>query len=579
MQNLLLLPNISGMKIVLKTLSAFGACMLLTVSAWTFCHWGRVPLEQVVANLPSISNAGRWILQNFLLFALVPAAAAAMLFARAGAKITAMLWLAAIIAAGINFEIPAYLQQRHVVGTLYEREYIRPPAASALPNRPRNIVLLYLESFEQNYLSDPVLAPNLLRLSEQNLSFAGFHQLYGTNYTMSALVASLCGVTYYPQYGDAVNIKHFLPQLPCIPSFLAASGYYTELIKGASLKFSGADVFAREHGFVGMAGYEEISANAKYRQNGNSWGLSDRGILAYTRDKISELAAKKQPFFVAAVTLDMHEPDIFVDPACPVIYHDERDAVVCVDSQIGDFVDWMQAQPFYADTLLVIAGDHIKPGNLAEERQILNIFINSAADFAIKPHRWTTLDMAPTVLAAAGFPVADWGLGRSLSSTEPTLYDRFGGRLDVEVRKRSDFYQRFYSRPTLQNTPKTLVSQNEYSGKDIVGFSEDYQDRFGTIYLRQLAFRLPHTDGEKLQIAAQTMLLNKKSSKTIYITLNGKSIAPWQISASEAESFVREIALPAGAADFVIEFSDVPPDSFAPQVLPLGVQKLRFSGI
>lgn len=570
------------MKNVFKTLSAFGACLLLAVSAWTFYHWGRVPLEQVIANLLAISNAGRWILQNFLFFALLPAAAGALLSARASGKIMVLLWGAALIAAIVNFEIPRYFVQKHVAGTLYEREYREPPAQIARPVRPRNIVLLYLESFEQNYLEaegDSVLAPRLARLAVQNFSFTGFHQLYGTNYTISALVASLCGVTYHPQYANAAEFKHFLPQLPCIPSLLSASGYNTDLIKGASRKFSGTDVFAREHGFREMAGYDEISAFPQYRQQGNSWGVPDRSIFAYTRDKISELAAQNQLFFVAVVTLDMHEPDIFVDPACPVVYHDKRDAIACVDTQAEGFVRWLQAQPFYADTTIIVVGDHIKPGrhrDSLKERQILNIVINPAPGFEAQPHRWTTLDLAPTILSAAGFPIVDWGLGRSLAAAEPTLYDLLGGRLDVEVRKKSNFYQKFYDESTTAAAAKTLASQDEYSGDDITRLSDDYQNRLGTIYLRQLTFRLPPDRGRNLQIDAQTLFTDEGKSKKIYITINGKPIAPWQIFANEAENFVREIALPVEVDDFTIEFSDTPPDSSAPRTLPLGVKKLRF---
>lgn len=493
-----------------------------------------------------------------------------------------LLFFIIILGAAVyNFEIIPYFLHRNSVTKIYEQEYRNPLETVQIGQQKRNIILIYLESFEQNYLDEnlfsPLPAPQLQKLSRQHTSINGFRQLYGTNYTISALVASLCGVPLHTQYEGIGKTKHFLPNLVCIPQILRQNGYNTFLMKGASLKFSATDVFARQHGFEQMADKEEIMALPEYNLPGNSWGISDRGSFLYARDAITKLQREGKPFLLAMVTLDMHSPDIFLDPQCAAVFGDDKDTVKCIDGLTGQFVTWLQQQDFYADTTVVIIGDHLQPGRNAlyprevNQRSVLNIFINPVTP-PPSPHRaWTTVDLAPTILEAAGINAPALGLGRSLWRPQKTLWEKFGGLFNIEVQKYSQFYQQFYQREATPAPFATIQPGRIYSGRQLSALSKDSQTIFGTVYLRRLTINVPEQKPLVLEADAQTLLNGNAAGKQIEVWINGQTAESWTIGAEEAGSFRRRITLPPQGGNVLVEFKD----SQNPDALPLGINRLK----
>ena len=118
--------------------------------------------------------------------------------------------------------------------------------------------------------------------------------------------------------------------------------------------------------------------------------------------------------------------------------------------EVGSFIAWLKEQSFYADTTVVLVGDH--PNMLAgicgevsaDARGRYNLILNSAVTTTETKNRaFTAFDFYPTILAAAGFTIRGdrLGLGVNLFSSVPTLAEQYGMTvLNAELEKNSDFY-------------------------------------------------------------------------------------------------------------------------------------------
>ena len=118
---------------------------------------------------------------------------------------------------------------------------------------------------------------------------------------------------------------------------------------------------------------------------------------------------------------------------------------------IYDFVRWIQEQPFYENTTIILSGDHttmdpkfMEGSNEEYVRTIYNCIINPAVEPVRETNReFGTFDMFPTTLAAMGVQIEGdrLGLGTNLFSDKQTLGEMYGFEaLDWELQKRSEFY-------------------------------------------------------------------------------------------------------------------------------------------
>ena len=157
------------------------------------------------------------------------------------------------------------------------------------------------------------------------------------------------------------------------------------------------------------------------------------------------------------LTVDTHFEDGYVCEQCQNEFGDNQYANVmaCSSRQVDAFVKWIQQQPFYENTTIVISGDHLTMdsdfcNDVSEdyERSVYNVFINlpEGLDTSFeKTHNreFATLDMFPTTLAAMGVTIEGdrLALGVNLFSDEQTLTEQYGRKgLDKELMKKSKFY-------------------------------------------------------------------------------------------------------------------------------------------
>ncbi len=249
-----------------------------------------------------------------------------------------------------------------------------------LPKKPLNLILIYLESFNEIFSEStqyPGLTPRIDALKKRLLSF---DQIYSSSYvTIEGIANSQCGTLMNMEYANSSLVTRTgrLTDLPCLADILKVAGYQQSFYGGAELIFAGKGAFLRDHGYDNLNGWEAWD-NKGYERFGD-WGLSDRILFDEAFDAIEEKRRKKQPFNVTMLTLGTHVPG-FVYEDCP-IYTDRSDglflnAIHCTDYLLGDFIDRLENSGALKDTVLLVQGDHgvfIRP-------DILKLFGNSVAD-------------------------------------------------------------------------------------------------------------------------------------------------------------------------------------------------------
>lgn len=296
-----------------------------------------------------------------------------------------------------------------------------------LPGKePRNLVLIYLESLEGNYLDPelfPGLTPNLDALALEAQWFRNIHQFPGTSWTIGGIVSSVCGVPLLSERnGNMIltDIDNPFVHITCLAEYLQEAGYKTAYIGGASLDFAGKRNFLRDNGYDVMLGIDELPDSSAHK-----WGSYDDAMYAHASDLFDGLAESGDPFLFTTLTLDTHHPRGTPSPSCAPYQGSTSimlSAVHCADQLVGDFVAHIRASPVGKGTVIAIMSDHLVIYGATEEklktkdRRVLFMVLDpdrpARQMFGAAAH----FDVAPTLLDALGFSDTEFAFGQSLLS-------------------------------------------------------------------------------------------------------------------------------------------------------------------
>jgi phosphoglycerol transferase len=301
------------------------------------------------------------------------------------------------------------------------------------PETPLNLVFVYLEGLERGYFDQsrfPGLLPGLTRISREGMSFTELEQVYGTGFTIAGITSSQCGVPLVgPSGGNSMSgMDRFLGDAHCLGDVLSGAGYHLEFIGGASLRFAGKGKFFRTHGFDVVLGREELQENLADRSYMSTWGLFDDSLLDVATERLAALESR-QPFGLFALTLDTHHPSGNPSKACEASRYSDGsvsmlNAVHCSDRLISEFVDRLRNGPLAANTLVVLASDHLSMQNDASD--LIDRFHRRNFLLVLPPtsrplpqpktlaRRGSMLDVAPTLLSMMDLDVPALGFGRDL---------------------------------------------------------------------------------------------------------------------------------------------------------------------
>lgn len=472
--------------------------ILYNLGNWVLDTWGLLSIDEIIFHLkvPLDGTNSDVVLDG--INACVPLAVLVLflsIFLIIGlrnkhGKCMIALFLVAVIACGSagraayevydELDVKEYLVSQKKESHFIEQNYVDPRTTKiTFPDKKRNLIYIYLESMESAFASkgdggglDFNCIPELTTLAEENTNFSnsdklgGGYPAYGGTWTMAGIFSQTSGIPIKnSEQTDDVNAtlaeqSSFSSQARNLEDILADEGYNQCFMIGSDATFGGRRAYFESHG----KGQTEICDYNTAKENGQIpedyyvwWGYEDQKLFANAQEKLTELSSKDEPFNFTMLTVDTHFEDGYVCEQCQNEFGDNQYANVmaCSSRQVDAFVKWIQQQPFYENTTIVISGNHLTMdsdfcNDVSEdyERSVYNVFINlpEGLDTSFeKTHNreFATLDMFPTTLAAMGVTIEGdrLALGVNLFSDEQTLTEQYGRKgLDKELMKKSKFY-------------------------------------------------------------------------------------------------------------------------------------------
>ena len=473
----------------------FGGFILFSSANWIIRKYGPVTYEQIIfhLNMPFASEIKIIIsyLQNTVMTGAIIALILWLLFSKKYSvrfkkiqKIRdfiydhrwflCLMWLIfSIVYFCVRMNVwtmLTYRQHKREVSNFYEQYYVVPQQTQIdFPQQPRNLVIIFMESIESTFAQTPEhdyfntdLIPELHALADQNINFSnsaylgGSTPIDGTQWTQAGLFAQTCGVPIQLPMREANFFQpksDFYPNAWCLYDILRQQGYNESFMIGSNGEFGGMDRFVKTHGnqrFFDTLYFTRDLSRFSYKERRKN--MPDEKLFPLAQEELMRLASLNTPFVFTLMTLDTHfGTQEFSDTHCERLYGEEQNmenVVSCASRQIGNFVAWLQQQPFYENTSVVLLGDHIMMNNsLTTEmkRYPLNIFINSAVAATNSKNRtFTPFDIYPTIMESTGAVINGHrlGLGTSLFADIPTLTeDKFSVKeMNREIRKSSKIY-------------------------------------------------------------------------------------------------------------------------------------------
>jgi phosphoglycerol transferase len=342
--------------------------------------------------------------------------------------------------------------------------YVQPASVAVAAQKPKNLVLIYVESLEQGYSAKSAFKRDLLApLTALNgISFSDYQQAPGTGWTIAAIVATQCGVplervTIFDGNTQGQALSSFLKNAVCLTDLLEQRGYRNVFMGGASTNFAGKDKFLNQHHYHEVYGRDEWLKSGVAASDMNGWGLYDADLFARAKTKLSELSGSGQKFNLTLLTVDTHEPEGHLSDSCAKKGFSGFDGVVsCTAQEVAEFVRYAKDNGYLEDTNIVILGDHLSRKNpltpqlsQLSERTIFNSFISKDAP---APNRKQLLhfDLMPTILEFTGYAIPDGRMGLGYSAFNPhpihPPVDRLAN-MDQDLLNRSEQYMELWTDP------------------------------------------------------------------------------------------------------------------------------------
>lgn len=362
--------------------------------------------------------------------------------------------------------------QRPTDSKFYRECYVHPDSVQIhLQGKPRNLIVIFLESMETNFSKH---TPEIAALEKSSLNFApGGENVSGTTWTIAGITGKLCGIPLNMPMGIDEHhgkLPTYLPYAKCLMDVLADKGYDQLYAQGSSGDFTQKRTFWTDHGNVGIHDIEYYRSVGKIPEKYHVfWGFEDRRLYGFVKEELDSLARQGKPFAFYMLTVDTHQPFGYLDDSCKAalknvgveVKDDNRypAALRCASMQVASFIKWIKEQPWSGNTVISVMGDHATPmlSNKAEVAPTdsvywTNFIVNSAVDGKAysRERSYSSMDMFPTLLESMGFELEgrSIGLGRSLYADKPTLLEIYGKPvLDSLLRERSIQYDYFIMGP------------------------------------------------------------------------------------------------------------------------------------
>jgi len=296
------------------------------------------------------------------------------------------------------------------------------PLAAPFSRRPRNVVLISVESLSASFVgaygARDGLTPQIDALARDGLKF---ERVFATGTrTVRGLEALSLGTPPIP--GQAVVRRPGNEHLATLGELLAPQGVAPYFFYGGYGYFDNMNAYFAANSYEVI---DRVSIPKASIAHENVWGVADESLYDQVLGTLDARPAG-QPFFVHIMTTSNHRPFTYPQGRIDIPSPGGREgAVRYTDYAIGRFIEQARSKPWFADTLFVITADHCaavagKTQLPVDKYHIPLIFyapsLLAAATYA--PTR-SQIDIAPTLLDVLGRPGAENFFGQSAFSPTP----------------------------------------------------------------------------------------------------------------------------------------------------------------
>jgi phosphoglycerol transferase MdoB-like AlkP superfamily enzyme len=329
---------------------------------------------------------------------------------------------------GFSLSEPAFTPRAYMSGEELDR---RMPLRYALrrdsTDRPRNVVLLIVESLGREYLStisgEAAYMPFLDSLCGRSLALTNaFANAERSNKSMCALLAGIPSFT-----DDAfMNTVYADNRVEGLGTRMKELGYSTAFFHGGLNGEYKFDSFSKACGFDRYYGRDEFGDDRFYDGH---WGIYDEEFLQYTAAHLNDLP---QPFCSVVFTLSSHDPFPIPDRwrgKFPKGTQDIHESLGYVDMSVRRFFESISKEPWYNNTLFVITGDHTYQYNVhppwyrnpAGRFTVPILFFSPDSAFRGRDDRIAEhLDLLPSILDLSGYHGTISSFGQSVFKRDRT---------------------------------------------------------------------------------------------------------------------------------------------------------------
>lgn len=230
-------------------------------------------------------------------------------------------------------------------------------ACSLNEDRP-NVLIIILESFASEYSArlNPYLeGEGYMPFLDSLMQHSRYYEYSFANGN-SSIDGQASVLASIPMMVESFFTSHAaLNNVNGIASELKRCGYSTAFFHGADNGSLSIDGFTHSVGFDNYYGRTEYNNDADWDHH---WGIWDEPFLQYFGRKLSELPL---PFCAGLFTLTSHHP-FQIPQQYSNVYKEGtleiHKTIRYSDMALRKFFDYAKTQPWYANTLFVLTGDH-----------------------------------------------------------------------------------------------------------------------------------------------------------------------------------------------------------------------------
>ncbi|MEG1301798.1 MAG: sulfatase-like hydrolase/transferase, partial [Erysipelotrichaceae bacterium] len=238
------------------------------------------------------------------------------------------------------------------------------------------------------------LMPELTELTKEGISFSnndkfgGPHTTYGSEWSVASMINMGAGIPLKIPMGRNSYGKSgsFLPGAITMGDILESQGYNQTIMFGADADFGGLTTYFNTHGKFNIFDHKAAIKKGLIPKDYNVWwGFEDDKLYDYAKNEITRLYKEDKPFNFTMETADTHFPDGYLSEKAEKKHSSQYANVISYSTkETVEFIKWIQQQPFYENTTIVITGDHpsmdkkfFKNFDPNYERTIFNLTLNS----------------------------------------------------------------------------------------------------------------------------------------------------------------------------------------------------------